>query len=55
MQAEAVTNVAASVETLGFYEVLIATADKQLLEVQVAADGSSILKVERKKSNDPDR
>ncbi len=53
--AEAVTNVAASVETLGFYEVLIATADKQLLEVKVAADGSSILKVERKKSNDPDR
>src|SRR6185503_14779113 len=51
---ESVTNIAGSAETLAFYEVLIATGRKQLLEIQVATDGSSILKTERKKANDPD-
>ena len=51
---ESVTNVSGSQETLAFYEVLLVDARKQRLEVQVAADGSRILKVETKKPGEPD-
>ena len=51
---EAVTSVTSSTETLSFYEVLIVDAKKQTLELEVATDGSAILKVEKKKRGEPD-
>lgn len=50
---EEVTGVSGSTESLSFYEVLLVDAKKQMLEVEIAADGSKILKVEKKKPGDP--
>jgi hypothetical protein len=51
---ESVTGVAGPTETLSFYEVLLVDAKKQTLELQVAPDGTAILKVEKKKKGEPD-
>jgi len=50
---EDVTTVSGSGETLSYYEVLLTDATKQKLEVQVAIDGSKILKEEKKKPGEP--
>jgi hypothetical protein len=50
---EEVTTVSATGETPSFYEVLLVDAAKQRLEVQIALDGSKILKVEKKKAGEP--
>jgi hypothetical protein len=50
---EEVTTVSGATETPAFYELLLVNAKKQRLEVQVALDGSRILKEERKKAGDP--
>jgi putative PepSY-like beta-lactamase-inhibitor len=50
---EEVTSVSGSSETISFYEVLLVDAKKQTLEVEVAPDGSKILKVEKKKPGEP--
>jgi hypothetical protein len=42
------------VEKLAYYEVLLVTADKKRLEVQVAADGK-IVNVEKKDSDKDDK
>ena len=51
---EEVTSVAGTAETLSFFEILLVDAKKQRFEVQVAPDGSKILKVEKKKRGEPD-
>jgi len=51
---EKVTSVASGRETLAFYEVLLVDQKKETLEVQLAPDGSKVLKVEKKKPGDPD-
>jgi hypothetical protein len=48
---EDVTTISATGEKLSYYEVLI-TVNKERLELQLALDGSSILKAERKKPGD---
>jgi len=50
---EEVTTVSGASETPSFYELLLVDAKKQRLEVQVALDGSRILKEEKKKAGDP--
>jgi hypothetical protein len=50
---EDVSTVTNKGETLSYYEVLLVDAKKQTLEVQVAVDGSKILKEEKKKAGDP--
>ncbi len=51
---EDVSTVSGAGATLSYYEVQLTDANKQLLEVQVAVDGSKILKEEKKKAGDPD-
>lgn len=51
---EDVSSVTANGTTLSYYEVQIVDAKKQALEVQVALDGSKILKEEKKKPGEPD-
>lgn len=51
---EDVSTVSAKGETLSYYEVLLTDAKKEQWEVQVAPDGSKVLKTERKKPGDPD-
>ena len=51
---EDVSSVSASGTTLSYYEILLTDAKKEQWEVQVALDGSKVLKVEKKKPGDPD-
>lgn len=51
---EEVVAVQAGTETLSFYEVLLVDAKTDMLEVEIAPDGSRILKVEEKRPGDPD-
>jgi hypothetical protein len=50
---EEVRNVSGKNETLAFYEALLVDNKKQRLEVQVSPDGLKVLKVERKKAEEP--
>ena len=50
---EDVMTVSGAGETLSYYEVLLTDATRQKLEVQVAVDGSKVLKEEKKKPGDP--
>ena len=49
---EDISTVSATGETLAYYEVLITDAKKEKWELQVALDGSKIIKVEKKKPGD---
>ena len=49
---EDVSTVSATGETLSYYEVLITDSKKEKWELQIALDGSRILKVEKKKPGD---
>jgi hypothetical protein len=51
--AESVVSVSGATEVLSFYEVLLVDTKKQRWEVQVAPDGSKILKVEKKVAGEP--
>lgn len=50
---EDVSTVSALGETLSFYEVLLTDARKEQWEVQVAPDGSKVIKTEKKKPGEP--
>ncbi|HEU4994497.1 MAG TPA: hypothetical protein VFT29_06740 [Gemmatimonadaceae bacterium] len=51
---EEVVAVQAGTETLSFYEVLLVDAKTDTLEVEIAPDGSRILKIEKKRPGDTD-